>query len=92
MILGLSVLMSQSRNHGSPDRVVSVRSSNPYTWSRVQALLVFAHVVSEDKVAGFPDLFIQLNDFAHDVCRVAVFTRIGLSYHCQVLLFNPRRF
>ena len=55
--------------------------------SRVQPLLVFAHVISEDKVAGFPGLFLHHDDFTQDVCGVAVFVRVGLLYHTQVFLF-----
>ena len=58
--------------------------------SRVQALLVFSHVVSEDEVAGFPGLFVQPHSVADYhyvadyVCGVAVLA-LFLS-HRQVLL------
>ena len=60
--------------------------------SHVQPLLLFAHVISEDKVAGFPYLFLQHDDFTQDVCGVAVFVRVGLLYHSQVLLYFPHCF
>ena len=52
-------------------------------------MLVYAHVVSEDEVAPFPALCLQLDDFSYDLCGVAVFARIGLLCHSQALLVFP---
>ena len=34
--------------------------------SHIQPSLIFAHVISQDEVAGFPGLFLQPDYFAHD--------------------------
>ena len=61
------------------DSGVSAFVLNVLAWtiqeSHVKVLLVFVHVVSEDEVARLLGLFLEPNDFAHDVCGDAVLIR-----------------
>ena len=49
-------------------------------------MLVFVHVVSEDEVARLLGLFLEPNDFAHDVCGDAVFARVAFLSGSQASL------
>ena len=66
------------------DFAVFVLDVSDFQEFHLQAMLV--HVVSEDKVTGFPGLFLQPDDFAHDLCGlVAVFTRVLFLSYREVL-------
>ena len=75
------------------DSGVSAFVLNVLAWtiqeSHVKVLLIFVRVISEDEVARLPGLFLEPNDFAHDVCGDEVFARVAFlsgSQSCSALL------
>ena len=78
-----------------PNKCPRLKSTDKSLWTgfHVQVLLVFAHIVSEFAAVElwvasvFPDLFVQPNDFAHDVTvlhgEVEAFVRVSLARLCS---------